>query len=333
MFHKAYIQEIAYYLPEPIYTNEDIARDFPEWPAQKVTSKLGIEKRHIARPEETSLDMAEKAGEKLLENSPVEKLDIDFLLLCTQSPDYFLPTSACILQDRLGLSTHCGALDYNLGCSGFVYGLALAKGLVASGIARNVLLITSETYSKFIHPLDKSNKAIFGDAATATLIGREGKGEIKEFSLGTDGKGANNLIVKTGALKHKDKRQNTHINESGQLISDDHLYMSGTDIFNFTLESVPELVKETLHKNNLVNDDINLYIFHQANQYMLEFLRKKLKIHPDHFPYFLKDVGNTVSSTIPLVLKESELQLKGNILLAGFGVGYSWGGVVINYKS
>lgn len=334
MDRKAYIKSISYYLPEKVVTNQDISKDFPVWPAEKIAAKVGIKERHVTNENETALDIAEKSVLKLFQEYNIDKSSIDFILLCTQSPDYFLPTSACILQDRLGLSTKCGAIDFNLGCSGYVYGLSLAKGLIVANIAKNILLITSETYSKHIHPLDKGNKTIFGDAAAVTLISGEGFAEIKEFSLGTDGSGAENLIVKNGALKEKRKSGEYTLDESGNPISDDYLFMNGPEIFSFTQSSVPRLVSDVLEKNTSSMEDIHLFIFHQANKYMLDFLRKKIKIPSDKFYYCLENVGNTVSSTIPIALKEADKEnlLMGNILLAGFGVGYSWGGVILNCK-
>ena len=147
--------------------------------------------------------MAIKAAEKLFSEYQIDRSIIDFIMLCTQSPDYYLPTSACIIQNKFGLSTNIGAIDFNLGCSGFVYGLAMAKGLIKAGIAKNVLLLTSETYTKFIHEGDKSNRTIFGDAAAATLISTDGYAAIEEFDLGTDGNGSENLIVRNGGLRNQ----------------------------------------------------------------------------------------------------------------------------------
>ena len=328
---KAFIKAISYYLPETVLTNEQLAAEFPEWTVEKIASKIGVNERHIAAENETAADMGVKAAEKLFNEHKIDRNSIDFLLFCTQSPDYFLPTSACILQNRLGLPTSCGALDFNQGCSGFVYGLSLAKGLIAGNIAKNVLLITSETYSKHLHPKDKGNRTIFGDAAAATLISTEGFAEVLNFSLGTDGSGYQNLIIKSGALRMPERTNEVKWDESGNPISDDFLYMNGTEIFNFTLESVPLLVEDVLKKNGLQKEKIDLFVFHQANKHMLNFLRRKIKIEESKFYYCMENVGNTVSSTIPIALKEAQKEniLKGNMLLAGFGVGYSWGGVVL----
>jgi len=328
---KAFIKGISYYLPDQLVTNQELLQDFPEWSVEKVASKLGVVQRHIAGKDEMSSDMAIKASINLFNEYKIQPSEIDYVMLCTQSPDYFLPTSACLIQNKLQIPTSAGAIDFNLGCSGFVYGLSLAKGLVVAGIAKNVLLLTAETYSKYIHPKDKSNRTIFGDAATATLISNEGFAEILHFDLGTDGRGANNLIVKTGGLRNPLPLSDLDFDENGNPISSDHLFMDGSSIFNFTLEMVPKLVVQTLHKNNLSFDEINLFVFHQANKYLLNFLRKKLQIPEEKFYYYLENVGNTVSSTIPIALKEADKEgiLKGNILIAGFGVGYSWGGVIL----
>lgn len=331
---KAYIKAISYYLPVNVLTNEDLAKEFPEWTAEKVASKIGISYRHIADSNESCSDMAVKAAENLFKEQKIDRKSIDFILLCTQSPDYLLPTTACLVQEKLGLPTSIGALDFNLGCSGYVYGLSLAKGLLLGGIAKNILLITSETYSKHIHPKDKSNRTIFGDAATATLVSDNGFAEICNFSLGTDGKGAKNLIVENGGLLNPNKTGLVEFDEAENPISPDNLYMNGSEIFNFTLEAVPLLVKDILEKNNLNINDINLHIFHQANRYMMNFLRKKIKIEEKKFYYYLNDVGNTVSSTIPIAIyhAKKEEKLNGNVTLVGFGVGYSWGGTIINIQ-
>ena len=199
----AYIKGISYYLPERVVTNEELLKEFPEWSVDKVAKKVGVNSRHLAAENETAGDMSEKAARKLFEEYNVSPNDIDFVMLCTQSPDYFLPSTACILQHKLGIPTTAGAFDYNLGCSGCIYGLAMAKGLIAAGIAKNVLVLTAETYNKYLHPSDKSNRSIFGDGAAACLVSTEGFAEIGEFSLGTDGSGAENLIVKTGAARCK----------------------------------------------------------------------------------------------------------------------------------
>ena len=327
----AFIKAISYYLPERVVTNEELVKEFPEWSVDKVAAKVGVESRHLAGEAETAGDMAEKAAQKLFEEYNINPSEIDFIILCTQSPDYFLPSTSCVLQNKLGLKTNIGAFDFNLGCSGYIYGLAVSKGLIAAGIAKNVLLLTSETYTKYLHPLDKGNQTIFGDAATATLVSTNGWGEIGEFVLGTDGAGANDLIIKSGATRHPHLYNDLYIDEGGNPISSDHLYMNGGEIFTFTIEKVPALIHGTLSKNQLVQTDISLYILHQANKYILDFLRKKMSIPTERYYLNMEKVGNTVSSTIPIALCDSmeNVSNSNNILLAGFGVGLSWGATII----
>ena len=331
---KAYIKAVDYYLPENILTNDQIAERFPEWSAEKVASKVGISERHLSAEGETAADLAFNAAEKLFAANEGVCESVDFLLLCSQSVDYKLPSSSCILQNRLGLKTSCGAFDFNLGCSGYEYGLAVAKGLIVSGIAKNVLLLTAETYTKYIHPEDKGNQTIFGDAATATIISTDGFAEIGEFVLGTDGSGANTLMVKTGGARCPRQTGEKTVDENGTTQWDDNLYMDGGAIFNFTSDAVPVMVEELLKKENLEQDNIDLWVFHQANKYMINYLRKLMCIDKDKFFVFMEKVGNTVSSTIPIALTEAIKQdrLHGNVLLAGFGVGLSWGATVIRCK-
>src|ERR1035438_5516142 len=200
---RAAISDIEYYLPEYVLTTEVLSQEFPEWSVAKIDEKTGIRQRHIAAPTECASDLAVRAAEKLFQSGACDPGDIDYLLLCTQSPDYFLPTTACLVQDRLGIPTSAGALDFNLGCSGYIYGLGLAQGLIASRQASMVLLITAETYSKFIHVGDRSVRTIFGDAGAATLlVAREAEASlIGPFVYGTDGSGGPNLIVPTGGMR------------------------------------------------------------------------------------------------------------------------------------
>lgn len=325
---------LQYYLPDRKLTNIELAQEFSNWDYIEFEKKVGITQRHIAAENETALDMAVKASNMLFEE--IDKSTIDFVLFCTQSPDYFLPTSACIIQDRLGLNTSCGALDYNLGCSGFIYGLSLAKGLLAGKIANNILLVVSETYNKHIHPSDKVNRAIFGDAAAATIVD-EDSFTIGEFVLGTNGKGFQELIVKNGGQRNRPiTKADEYVYGSGNITSDDHLYMNGPEIFNFTLTTIPSLVSQTAEKNKLSIDEIDFFIFHQANEFMLNFLRTKAKIPKEKFCIDLSNTGNTVSATIPIALKNalSKNQVKkgAKIMLVGFGVGLSWGATIITLK-
>lgn len=325
---------IEYSLAPNEISNEDLLREFPDFDVKTLEEKVGIKKRYKVNENQTALDLAIDVCNKLFEKNNVDKDIIDYVILCTQSPDYFLPTTACLLQDELKLRKNIGAIDFNLGCSGYIYGLNLAKGILLTNVAENVLFVTSETYSKYIHKDDKVNRYIFSDAATATLVNKNDIDKIFNFVLGTDGAGRNNLIVRNGASRYPFDI-NPELLEYGNknFYTHNNLYMHGPEIFNFTIENVPPLVKDTLSKNNLSIDEIDYFVFHQANQFMLDYLRKKLKIPTEKFYNNISDFGNTVSSTIPIAIKdllEREI-IKSNdkILLAGFGVGYSWGATII----
>jgi len=338
---KAAIRAIEYHLPEEALSTEALAAAFPEWSVEKIDDKTGIHCRRIAAPEECASDLAVAAARKLFASGACQPDEVDYLLLCTQSPDYFVPTTACLLQDRLGLPLQAGALDFNLGASGYVYGLGLAQGLIETAQARNVLLITAETYSKFIHPRDKSCRTIFGDAAAATLIVGvdEPAPHIGPFIFGTDGSGARHLIVPSGGLRQPRTPESAipYEDANGNVRSQDNLFMDGAEVFNFTLRIVPQTVDSLLAKAGKAREDIDLYVFHQANRYMLDHLRKRLKIPEERFLVELEGCGNTVSSTIPIALKRAEEARKlrrGRLVMAvGFGMGYSWAAGLLRWRA
>ncbi len=329
---------ISYYFPTQELTNEELEALYENtsWTASKIKRKTGIKSRHISGNELTS-DMAVSASKKLFDEYNISPKEIDFIMLCTQSPDYTLPTTACMVQDRLGIPTAAGAFDYNLGCSGYTYGLATAKGLLSAGIAKEILLITSEAYTKYIHPLDRSTRTIFGDAASATLLTKEDINKIGEFVLGTDGSGYNNLIVPASGMKmpKSEETSKEETDQSGNIRTQENLYMNGPEIYAFTLRAVPNMIEEILKKNKLTLEEIDYFVFHQANKFMLETLRDKLDIPKEKFCIDIEEIGNTVSSTIPIALKRQieegneKLINDSKILIAGFGVGYSFGGTVI----
>lgn len=321
----SYIKGISTYFPEKKVTNDDIVARFPEWSSQKILDKIGIKERFVASENEFSSDMTTHAVKNLLAEYQIDKSKIDFLIVCTQSPDYLLPTTACLVQENVGLPQSCGAIDINQGCSGYIYGLSLADGLIASGNFKNIILVTADTYSKYVHSSDKGNISIFGDAATATLISSEGDYKIGKFTLGTDGSGKENLI-----LKNSGARQQKSLNLDDL---DNFLQMKGNKIFTFVMRYVPPMLLENIALNNLEINEIDLFVFHQANTFILESLRKEMQIPSEKFVLEMLLYGNTVSSTIPIALKEhlSKFPEKPNkiLQLAGFGVGYSWGAVCL----
>ena len=324
----AVIGPIGVHLPERVETNDQLQAMFPKWDMELIQSKTGIVARHIAAPEETASDLGVNAAKRLFEENDIDPQSIDFLLFCTQTPDYPLPTTACLIQDRLGLRTSCGALDFNLGCSGFVYGLAIADGLIRSGAAKRILFITAETYSKYIHPTDRSLRTIFGDGAAATLIEAGEEPTLTAFQFGTDGKGADTLLVKQGGARPEETAHKPRHRQRWP----SQLYMDGPALISFSVAAVPDLVKAVLAEAQLSKDEIDLYVFHQATYKMLAQLRTCLNVEDDRLPIIMENYGNTVSATIPILIDElrrrEQINAGKNNLIVGFGVGWSWAGCV-----
>jgi 3-oxoacyl-[acyl-carrier-protein] synthase-3 len=320
------IGPIAIQLPEKVEDNDTLAAQHPKWDMSLIYAKTGIRRRHITRPDECASDLGVAAAEKLFTEYNIDRNTIDFLLFCTQTPDYTLPTTACLMQDRLNLPTSIGALDFNLGCSGFVYGLSLADGLIRGGMARRVLLITAETYSKYIDPTDRSLRTIFGDGAAATLIEASDDPSLGAFVFGTDGRGADTLLVTEGGARPKANA----IQPRKRKRWPSSLYMDGPELVKFTLEVVPTLIERILASANWTRDQIDMYLMHQATLFMLEHLRERLSLDREHTPEALEQYGNTVSSTIPILIhdlrKSGRLRPGKQSLLVGFGVGLSWAG-------
>jgi 3-oxoacyl-[acyl-carrier-protein] synthase III len=336
---RAFIAAIKTHFPAAVLDNERLARETGGWTAEKILKKTGIRERRIAAEGECASDLAAAAAERLFQAGACAPAEIDFILFCTQTPDYLLPTTACLLQQRLGIPRTAGALDFNLGCSGYIYGLGLAKGLIETGQARAVLLLTADTYSKLINPRDRSTRTLFGDGAAATLVrGRAGGEEgIGPFQYGTDGAGAGNLIVPAGGMRQRAVPGAADaVDDAGNHRSVNNLYMNGPELFTFTLRVVPPLVEGLLERSGRTAADIHLFVFHQANLFMLEHLRGKLQIPAERFVICIEDWGNTVSTTIPAALAQAaeagRLKPGHRVMLLGFGVGYSWGGTLIRWE-
>jgi 3-oxoacyl-[acyl-carrier-protein] synthase-3 len=324
----ARFKDIAVFYPSTVLGNDELAALYPEWPADKIFEKTGISERHVAGLGQTAGDLAYEAAVNLFAQGQIAVEDVDFIILCTQAPDYVLPTTACVLQDRLGVSRQAGALDINLGCSGFVYGLSLAKGLIETGAARCVLLLTADAYSKYIHPMDKSVRTLFGDAGAATAIVAtdDAVEAIGPFVFGTDGSGAKNLIVEAGMYRMPKSPETAKemTDEAGNVRTRENLYMNGAEVMAFALKEVPR-----------AKEDMDFFVLHQANKFMLEALRKKLKVPHEKLPIMVEDCGNTVSSTIPIALfklrQQGRLRQGHQLMLIGYGVGYSWAACLLNF--
>ena len=319
------IDRIEYYLPKKLETLDDLLIENPNWSYEDIKNKTGITKRFISNKNETALDLATIASKKILDNNKL-KLQIDVLIFVTQSPDYFLPASACIIQNNLGLKTSCMSFDVNQGCSGFVYGLALSSSLIEAKFAKKVLLLCSDTYTKYINKSDRTCRPIFSDGAAAILISANAQSNIGPFELGTDGNGAKNLIVKNGSsrfpINQKQKKE---------------IFMDGANVFMFSMSEVPKCVKNLLKTAKKKIEDIDLFFFHQASKVVIDNILRKLNIPKEKCFCNYDQIGNTVSASIPIALKNAEnkgILKKGDLIMTiGFGVGYSWGANLIQWNS
>lgn len=334
----AVIKALEYSLPEGIETIDELVADFPSWSADKVLAKTGIHSRHLAAADEYTSDLGCKAAEQLFQQHDIARQDIDFLIVCTQTPDYQLPTTACLMQDRLGLSQHIGAFDINLGCSGYIYSLGMAKALVESGQARNLLLITADTYTKLINRWDRGVRALFGDGASATLIGPDQEAAtagIGPFIYGTDGAGAESLIVPSSGTRNPPCPRTARESKDrhGNIRSPQNLFMDGRAIVTFTQREIPAAIRRLCTKADLDLQDVDAVVPHQASALVLEQLRHNLNLAEDKFIVNMVDTGNTVSSSIPIALRRAlqsgQIKPGSRVLLAGFGVGLSYGATLV----
>lgn len=330
----ACIKAISYYLPEKKLTNEELAELFPEYTPEEIFKRTGIRERRIAASDEIPSESAVIAADKFFKEHPeCKKEDIDFLLFTTELEDRCGPATACVLQHKIGLPTSAGAIDIPMGCSGFIYGLLVAQSLVNNNAAKNVLFLTGDAATKVVHPRDHELRMIFADAMAATLISRSEVNGISSFVVGTDGSGAPNLIVEgcCGAEEPSHEWLDKYADAGG--MPHGLLTMNGTAILNFSLKRVPLMVKELLEKENLTMDDIDLFVFHQASGFILEVLRRKMKIPKEKFFLNMEYIGNTVAASIPLALYDAQAQGKmkkgDRVLIAGFGIGYSWGATIL----
>lgn len=332
----AKISAISYYLPDKTYTNEDFYREFP---ASKGTSleKTGIYKRHIIATDETASDMALKAAERLFSEHQIDPQSIDFLILACIEPDYYTPPTSAVLHGRLGLKPSCGIMEYNHGCSAYVYGLGMADGVLTRMGARRVLFLTTSSLTHTFHPGDKSSRFVFGDAATATLLEHSDSEDIGPYEYGTNGSGFKRIIVEDGKARNALTEASTveTTDDFGNITSRATFRMDGTGVFLFTMKTVPAMVDALLKKSGLDIEDIDYFVFHQPNEFLNEMLRKKIGIPEEKFIHCIRETGNTVQCTIPIALHEmyatGKLKHGTKVVLAGFGVGLSWISTVVRF--
>jgi 3-oxoacyl-[acyl-carrier-protein] synthase-3 len=336
MLHEIRIVDIAVALPDKVVTNEQLCEENPEWDMTKIASRSGVHSRHVAADGETALDLALAACRHLLSKNPDLLATVDGLIMCTESEDYPMPPDGCVLHGLLGLRQDCFVTDINLACSGFVYGLALARGLMATGMCHNILLVTADTYSKKINPRDRSSRVLFGDgAAVSWLSDSPAAGQVVDVLCATDGSGYDKFIVPAGGdrLPISADTAVEHENDDGNWRSQQDIHMDGLGILTFATAKVPQQVKELLNRNQLTVDDIDLFVFHQASALVLESLTRLLRIPPGKVFTNLEQLGNMVSSSIPIALRDALddhlIKLGSRVLVSGFGVGLSWASAIV----
>jgi 3-oxoacyl-[acyl-carrier-protein] synthase-3 len=331
------IKGISCSVPAQIERNIDITNQ-PIEDIQKFINSTGIEERRIASEDVCTSDLCIKAAEDLVESLGWEKDSVDILIFVSQTPDYVIPVTSAILQDRLQLSKNCIAFDVPLGCSGYVYGMSIITGMMkAFGLKRGIFL-AGDTCSKFISKDDKSTFPLFGDAGSATAFELDDSASRIYFDMGTDGSGYEAIIIPSGGCRSPMSAKVLEQVEQEPGISRNQfqLHLNGMDVFSFGISQAPKTVNNLLNTFSLQKDDVDYFVFHQANMLMNTKIARKLSLPESKTPYSLKNFGNTSSATIPLtIVTELQEQLKqkdANFVVCGFGVGLSWGTAHLNLK-
>jgi 3-oxoacyl-[acyl-carrier-protein] synthase III len=331
------IEKIEYYLPENLVTNKHLQKQNPSWDMLKAVEKSGVHERYFADENETAFDLACKACDKLFHNSNIKKEDIDGIIFCTQSPDYIMPSNAFLLHNYLGLPNSTFAFDYNLACSGYVYGIALAKGFMSIGIGSNILLVTGDTYSKYVNKKDRSARILFGDGAAASFLTKNKSNAVFDIALESSGKDHKSFYIPAGGCRLPKSKETSieKIDQSNNVHTLEDIHMNGFGVWKFIASTVPKQIKALIEKNNYTLDDIDLFILHQSSKMTIDSLVKNLKIKDEKVYTNISKKGNLVSSSIPVAIKDAEeegkLKRGDLILLSGFGVGLSYGTILMKY--
>lgn len=331
------IEGVEYFLGQNSISNAKLQEENPSWDMSKIFERSGVKSRPIASPGTTALDLAYEAASQLLCQLNYGSDVIDALIFCTQTPDYVLPPNSSLLHGRLNLGDDVMAFDITHACSGFMYGLGIARSLVVSGTAKKVLLITADTYSRLIHSADRSIRPLFGDGAAATIVSSENLVmKIIDISFGTAGKKADRFIVEAGGARNKTLiSENVSPDRSGRIYSSKHISMDGLGLLSYFNNTVPRLVLEILRKNHKTSSDISLFVFHQASRLALEGIARSLRIPDEKMIIDMEETGNLVSSSIPVLLSrllKSDALIRGEpVVLCGFGSGLSWGTALVEF--
>ena len=326
---------LASAVPQDVLTVVDDALTFGDVDAKRISESTGVYKRYVASNGLCASDLCFSAAERLLTELGWQRDSVDVLIFVSQTPDYLLPATSCSIHGRLNLSTRCAAFDIDMGCSGYIYGFWVASNLIACGGAKRVLLLVGDTISRIVSPRDRATAPLFGDAGTATALESDVDAPAIAFELGTDGTGQDHLIVPAGAFRQprtEHTLQRTE-REGGNVRSDEDLFMNGAEVFTFTLRVVPKLIKSVINAAGWSTENVDAWIMHQANRFMLQHLIKRMQLPADRVVLALEEYGNTSSASIPLAmthsLRERLSEGKLNLVMVGFGVGFSWGAVAL----
>jgi 3-oxoacyl-[acyl-carrier-protein] synthase-3 len=327
---RAFIEDIEFHLPERVLTNADLGQQNPSWDMGLIEGKAGVSERRIAAEDETSYDLAVKACEKLFRRHDVKSLD--GIIFCTQTPDYIMPSNAFLLHRHLGLREDTIAFDYTLACSGFIYGLAMIQGFVAAGFAKRILLVTAETYSKFINKRDRSARVLFGDGAAAAMVSASDSTQgIIDVELATVAEHYRRFWVPAGGFRLPSSEETAleTTDNVGNVRSQNDIYMDGMGVWAFVNSTVPRQIRKLLRRNALTLEEIDLVLFHQGSKLVIDSLVKALGLSERQQFSNLPKLGNTVSASIPIALKDAWMQGRvrsgHKVLMSGFGVGLSAG--------
>ena len=324
------ITAMAGAVPKHVIHNYEYTQYFPAGQVKEVVDKVGVFERRFADEKTCSSDLCYAAAERLIADNNVDKSEIDLLVFLSQTPDYRMPATSIILQDRLGLPQSCVAFDMQLGCAGFCYAMSVVYGMMQGGNIRKALILDGETRSKVYSPKDRRSAFIFGDGGVAALVERNEKFGKSWFSLNSDGSRHDLIMIKGGDYRNMSSEETLKervVDEYGNIRSDEQGYMRGGDVFNFVIREIPRDIKKTLEFSGVDKDAIDYIVFHQANNFINTYIAKKMKLDADKIPHTIEKFGNTSSVSVPLtIVSELKDKLEGNktLLLSAFGVGMCW---------